>query len=380
MTFRDDREASHRRAEALQQEVETLQRQVAALKTPTSAPASTPARAQDSSVALPLVGAALAVFVIACGVLLATGTPRSRRRANAVSASQRAQHAEVERLAARTREEQPSAPAPPPAPPVAAVEPVRTGRIAWPATVDAAEGVRARPGDACVLDGDFAVHNNDVTVHSLTVRCGDETLYRFDDDPAHPPPAAVGLREGPVYGAATHVYLLRYDDAAGVSPTRPTLNISTLRHTVTLSRAGATAMSASLYVRDVSDAREGPALDITRQARAPAFAEVVARAGRVLRAQGAAPARAGERCSFEVRPVWEYEESCRVALRCGGRMVYGSGEAGYLACALRAGRPVGALDERTTSEGGDPRLTWRDDRVTVSDFGEAGAWSLDVGL
>lgn len=373
MTFRDDREAAHQRAEALQHEVEKLQHEVAALKTPTAAPASTPARAQGSSVALPLVGAALAVFVIACGVLLATGTPRSRRRANAVSASQRAQHAEA--LARDAR--RPTAPAPPP---VAAVEPVLTGRIAWPATVDAAEGVRARPGDACVLDGDFAVRNDNVTVHSLTVRCGDETLYRFDDDPAHPPPATVGLREGPVYGAATHVYLLRYDDVAGLSPTRPTLNVSTLRHTVALTRAGANAMSASLYVRDVSDAREGPALNRTRQARPPAFAEVFARPGRVLRAQGAAPARAGERCTFEARPVWEYNESCRVALRCGGRMIYGAGEAGYLECAQRAGRPVGALDERMTSEGGDPRLTWRGDRVTVSDFGEAGAWSLDVGL
>ncbi len=88
----------------------------------------------------------------------------------------------------------------------------------------------------------------------------------------------------------------------------------------------------------------------------------------------------GERCTFEARPVWEYNESCRVALRCGGRMLYGAGEAGYLECAQRAGRPVGALDERISSEGGDPRLTWSGNRVTVSDFGESGAWSLDVGL
>ncbi len=378
MTFRDDREAAHQRAESLQQEVETLQREVAALKTPTAAPASPSAPPKASRGPLLLVGASLAIFVVVCLDKVSIGVPRHVARSEAMSASRYAQHAAAERLAARAREEQLSTPPPPPA--VVEVAPTLTGRIAWPATVDAAEGVRARAGDACVLDGDFAVRGRDVTVQSLTVRCGDETLYRFDDDPAHPAPANIGLREGPVYGAATHVYLLRYDDVAGLSTTRPTLDVSTLRHTVALSRAGATPMRVSLYVRDVSDPREGPALNLTQQARAPAFADVVARAGRVLRAQGAAPARVGERCTFEARPVWEFNESCRVALRCGGRMLYGAGEAGYLECAQRAGRPVGALDERISSEGGDPRLTWSGNRVTVSDFGEAGAWSLDVGL
>jgi hypothetical protein len=188
--------------------------------------------------------------------------------------------------------------------------------------------------------------------------------------------ADLSLREGPVLGGAEHEYMLRYVDEA--SPTRVTL--STMQRTATVWREGDGATLVTIYVRDVSDPRGGDPLVGRAPSRAPSFAGVFERAARVTAVRGRAPVAAGARCAFAVRPVWEFPENCRMAVRCGTTWLYGAHESGYLTCEAPAGRPVGALDENTTLNGGDPRVTWRGRRVTVSDFTEAGEWAVDLAL
>ncbi len=189
----------------------------------------------------------------------------------------------------------------------------------------------------------------------------------------------MGLREGPVRNATAHRYLLNFVDAAPSPDDRPRLVASSTRHSAVVSRAH-DAARVSIYLRDASDPREGPALVANqRVVREPAFAADVDRSLRVRSVRGRAPVAQGARCNFSVRAVWEYPETCRVALRCGTMWVYGAREAGYLTCEVRDGAAVGALDLNPSSQGGDPRLTWEGSRVTAGDFGESGAWELVLG-
>ena len=387
MTFRDDREAAHQRAEALQQEVAELQREVATLRTPKRS-MRVGVRVAIALLGVTFVGLAgagvVAFFSITTSAPEMGGAARrlraeqealaaeAARAQTAIAEAERAQTAAAEAARAEAAAEAERAQA------RAANAPV--GTITWSGVVDTAEGVALPAGTRCEMGGTFAEIERDTKLRALTVRCGDETLYTAADTPESPAPTNVGLREGPVFGAATHVYLLRYTDDGPRTGTRPKLDVSTLQHSVVLSREGASPMRVAIYVRDVSAPREGAPLVSRRWSRAPLFATPVERVGRVTLTSGAAPVRLGERCTFEVRPVWEFHESCRVALRCGQRWVYGAREAGYLTCEIRNGAPVGALDERTTSEGGDPRLSWRGSHVVVSDFTEGGEWRIAIGL
>lgn len=247
--------------------------------------------------------------------------------------------------------------------------------LTWSGHLDEAVGVDVPAGSPCTLEGSFAGPDPG-DFRSLRVQCAGRVLF----GPERPPVASGRLREGPTLHGG-HEYMLSYRAAARDATQ---IEVSTLQHRVAVTRGGDAPMRAAVFVRDVSAPREGPALLVGARARmpvqrAPAFAAPVELAMRVRAARGAAPARAGARCEVIARPVWEYPENCRLAIRCGGAWVYGAREAGYLTCALRDGRPVGALDERTTPEGGDPRVTWRDGRIVVSDFTEAGEWRLDLG-
>lgn len=382
MTFRDDREAAHQRAEALEKELQRMRREVATLRDERRPP-----RLRSA-----LVVAALAVAAAAVGAgfwVLSShqateqrdaqiARERARREAEREEAAARelsARQAEA-RLAAMRVAAEDTARAE-----RAAAEAARpVGRVVWSATVDEAAGVALRPGDACTLDGTFASARPSADLRSLTVQCGAEVIYRSTDDAGGAVATQSALREGPVFGSPAHVYMLSYRDELPRTGARPKATVSTLGHRATVWREGASPMRVTLFVRDVSAAREGPSLAMPRVARAPSFAEAVERTARVVAVHGSVPVRAGERCAFSARPVWEFGENCRLALRCGTTWLYGDGEAGYLTCELRDGRPVGALDERTTSEGGDPRVTWHGARITVSDFSEAGEWRVDLAM
>ncbi|MFO0608786.1 MAG: hypothetical protein U0324_36805 [Polyangiales bacterium] len=378
MTFRDDREAAYQRAESLEQELARTQRELDELRA--GKRKASPGRAR-------WVAAGVAFLALVGGSGLIWKNAQDEARAQAARHAREAE-AQVQAVRARVvmaareqaveaqRRLEAEAVAQREAAARAAAEAARpTADLTWSGHLEEAVGVDVPVGSPCTLEGTFA-GPEPRDFRSLRVQCGGHVLF----GPELPPASSGRLREGPTL-AGGHEYLLSYRAAARDAAQ---IALSTLQHRVTVTRAGDPPVRAVVFVRDVSAPREGPALldgawaHMMRH-RAPAFGAPLEFAMRVRAARGAAPARAGARCEVFARPVWEYEANCRLAIRCGGAWVYGAGEAGYLTCALRDGRPVGALDDRTTPEGGDPRVNWRDGRIVVSDFTEAGEWRLDLG-
>lgn len=85
----------------------------------------------------------------------------------------------------------------------------------------------------------------------------------------------------------------------------------------------------------------------------------------VTKVRGSAPAKPGAPCEVAVFP-FEPDASrddrtrppynCRVAVRCGGALTYGSVQSGYSLCDVRQDRVRGALDGRGMGEDGDPAM------------------------
>ncbi|MEZ4392890.1 MAG: hypothetical protein R3A48_17525 [Polyangiales bacterium] len=249
--------------------------------------------------------------------------------------------------------------------------------IEWAGTLDGSTLPGLRAGERCALRGTFFSQDGVSKLSALSLRCGVTEVFRRDYDP---PQGASGLRAGGVAGSAARVYMFSFEDHDAAARGASTILISTKRHELRIAGAGFEPATTSVFLRDVSEPTEGPALGRPSQRREPAFAGFVERSVRVVRASGASPVHRGERCTMQVRPVWEYPESCRIALRCGMTWLYGAAETGYLTCGVRNGAAVSALDENMTSHGGDPRLRWEGSRVTVEDFSEeGGAWEVTVG-
>ncbi len=386
MSFRDDREAAHRRADALQAELDQLKQQNATHQRPPP----------KGSGLRWVMGVLTATMLLGAGGWFYASLSRvraERAEAEALVARHRAEERENQRLRAvldarreaeqRTNAEQAAARA-------HAQEMARRGVLVepgspvvvarWPATVIEATGIDLAAGTPCTVNGAFVRVGASAQARMLVVDCGARRVYQLASDRMMTT-ATVGLREGPVFGTQSHQYLLSFGDEAECAGAT-CATISTTRHEAVLRREGAEAMRVTLSVRDVSEPHEGSALHLptSRVVRQPAFADVIDRPARVMATRGQAPVARGARCSFAVRPVWEYPESCRIALRCGTTWLYGAREGGYLTCEVRDGHPIAALDENTTDHGGDPRVTWRGSRVTVSDFTESGEWAVDLSL
>ncbi|MFO0628959.1 MAG: hypothetical protein U0325_25515 [Polyangiales bacterium] len=378
MPHRDDIEAAQQRADALERELRDAREQLEGLKG--NAPPPPPRRGVG-------VFAVLGIAVMAGGGAMSylvwqTNAQREREaRYRAERAASEAREAErlaevssAERAAAleRIRQREREAEAERLAQQAATVA-GPTQEISWRGTLESTSLPGLRAGDACVLAGEFSGHDDTTRLHALTLRCGVVEVHRQLYAPARP---ATGLRGGAVYGSGARVYLFRFDDreANGRS-----VEVSTMQHALSVSgRLGEGAVTR-VFLRDVSEPLLDPSVGRVVAARSPAYAGFREESARVSRATGEAPVRAGDRCVVQVRPVWEFPESCRIAVRCGTTWLYGAGEAGYLTCAVRDAQAVSALDENPTSHGGDPRLRWEGRRVVVSDFTEAGAWEVTLG-
>lgn len=376
MSFRDDREAAHRRADALEQELKRTQTELEQMRAPKRR-GGRGAMVVAATAAVLMVGAGAAFWVVQqvdrqqrAEALASDEGARESAEQAAMMARVAVEQAEAAAEAERVRVAQAAAAA------QVAQATAEAARVVWRGSVERAVGIALPTGAPCTIEGAFSPGGRDAVPRGLTIECGAQVIYRAGPEAAAA--AAVSLRGGSVHGDAGHEYLLSYRDERATQATRVT--VSTLGHTAAVWREGEGAMQVRIFVRDVSDAREGARLSGRAAAREPSFAGVVERVGRVTAARGHAPVAAGERCTLTVRPVWEFPENCRVALRCGTTWVYGAREAGYLTCEVQGGRPVAALDENATNDGGDPRLNWRGRRVVVSDFTEAGEWSVDLAL
>ena len=373
MPHRDDIEAAQQRADALERELRDAKEQLEGLKG--NAPPPPPRRSVGVFVALGAVvmvggGGAMSFLAWQSSAQHAREARYEAERAarEALEDARQAEYASRERaealarLQAREAEAQQTAQAPAP-----------TQEVSWRGTLESTSLPGLREGDPCVLTGEFSAQGDTTRLHALTLRCGVVEVHR---QIYAPPRAATGLRGGAVYGSGARVYLLSFDDRGADGSS---VEVATMRHTLSVSGRLGEGATTRVFLRDVSDPLLGASVGRVVSARAPAYAGFREEAARVSRTTGQAPVREGDRCVVLVRPVWEYPESCRIAVRCGSTWLYGAGEAGYLTCAVRDAQAVSALDENPTSHGGDPRLRWEGNRVVVSDFTEAGAWEVTLG-
>jgi len=222
MSFRDDREAAHRRADALEQELKRTKEELEAMRSPR----------REGRHGGKVVAAVVALGALGAGVYT---TQRSveRRREEAQAEAERAHAEQVEQAeravrvaleaaraaearaeAERAREAASLSPPTPTAPAAA---------IVWRGSVDQAVGVALAPGAPCTLEGAFAPTGGGVVARSLTIACGGQQIYRAGPEAAS---ASASLREGPVHGSGVHEYMLRYSDEA--SPTRATALVTLL--------------------------------------------------------------------------------------------------------------------------------------------------------
>ena len=95
---------------------------------------------------------------------------------------------------------------------------------------------------------------------------------------------------------------------------------------------------------------------------------------------GAAPVASGAQCRFELRPSWQGQTECRMAVYCGDQWLYGTGTTGYLTCFGTNGRPTGADDGNPTPHGNDPMVRWRGNEVIVEDVVASGHWLVALTL
>lgn len=377
MPHRDDIEAAQQRADALERELRDAKEQLEGLKG--NAPPPPPRRSVGIFVALGVMvmagGGAMGFLAWQANAQHAreARVEAQRRAQEALEDARRAQVAARERAEAeeRLRARELEAQAQRLAREIETAMP--TQEVSWRGTLESTSLPGFREGDSCVLTGEFSGQGDTTRLHALTLRCGVMEVHR---QLYAPPRAATGLRGGAVYGSDARVYLFSFTDR---ETDGRTVDVSTMRHTLALLGGLAPGASTRVFLRDVSDLVPAATVGRVVSVRAPAYAGFREESARVSRTTGQAPVREGERCVVHVRPVWEYPESCRIAVRCGETWLYGAGEAGYLTCAVRDGQAVSALDENPTSDGGDPRLRWEGRRVVVGDFTEAGAWEVTLG-
>lgn len=411
MGFRDDRDATRARAEALQRELddalkelgrlqishleaseeaETLRKRVEELEKTRRA---LPRPAGGFSGVWAFVAMGVAVVVVSGATLLYL-LPRSddtRAQAAVEAANQRAAESahearaaeerraaeEEARLAAERAAAELAAPEPAPQPEPAPAGPRRRVELTWPAKVVRAEGKALRRGARCSVQARLESDGSSLDAE-VDVTCGGEVLYRW----AQPLGSGMQMRDCSVSETAgpddTFLHRLTCSDL-GARTGRPQLSLDTGGHTAAVWSEAAPSFRVELAVS--GDGRApGPALGVGDGAdgRASSFAPVD-RAARVTRVSGTPPVTRGVSCRVRIDPS-AGRQNCRTEVRCGATVLYGDRASnGFNACELADGGVVRARDDRGTDEGGsDPRLELDlpARRVVVSD----GAPAYEVTL
>ena len=382
MGFRDDDDATRARADALQRELDdalrelgrlqlsrleasseadALRKRVAELEKTRAAVAPPPRRSG-------VVGLAVLATVLAGvvgGVLAYRGGEAGRVDEEHAALHARQQQEEAERARAEAEEQarraaeaatvaQPAPEVEPEEPvPAAPAVPPRHVELTWAARVLRAEGKPLRRGTRCTvqaqLDSDGAAD-----LHAqVDVVCGDETLYRWSA------PLGSGMQmrdcsvgETPAAGGA-FLHRLTCSDL-GARTGRPQLSLDTDGHSAAVWSEAAPSFRVELAV--TGDGRApGPPLVAAHDGPPAGFAPVD-RTARVTAVTGEAPVARGAACRVRVEPT-PGNQNCRVEVRCGATVLYGSRASnGFNQCEHAAGQFVRVRDDRTTAQGGDPRM------------------------
>lgn len=287
----------------------------------------------------------------------------------------------------------PSAPQPlaEPAAPVAAAAPsIEPRAIVHRAQVrEVSAWPPLRPGDECQVESAVSPRGGGLGVDRLAVRCGETTLY---DSAARASgfvmsslsAGALERRAPEAFDEERLVYLLQYQDQGMRALPMAQIVLDTQRHQARLFRSPESEGAVVLDVDSWSESVAGAPLVAATHAQRYPFSAVVSRGLTLRSLEGAAPIRRADSpaCSLEIRPEPEGSNfSCRVLVRCGPAILYGTGTTGYNRCEVEEGAPVRAHDPVAYTDG-DPELRFdlADGTLLVRDDPPEGAWSATFAI
>ena len=182
--------------------------------------------------------------------------------------------------------------------------------------------------------------------------CGGKVLYDSQQPLNGMSSHRFGLNEMPVADeVSVFQYAVVLDDTGNRSGDRNQISLESPKGLGEAVRDGLGSFRVSVTIDALSAVRRGkPLFDDSL----PPFAEVVRRKARVVSATGAKPF-AGSVCDFSLSPG-DKEHNCRAKLTCAGKVLLGSGTAGFQNCTLAGGKPVSLLDAYPTDKDHDPEL------------------------
>jgi hypothetical protein len=219
--------------------------------------------------------------------------------------------------------------------------------VDWHGRLKSGSGLRAAPGDACVLHVDFRGDGVSHSTARAEVSCLDQALDSIGT-------AGCDFNELPETREATSfVYRFRCKDA--------TVDIDTHRRRIAVHKPSSSKpkrerIDAEIEIDEISQPNRGLPIFIGHTRRDPGFAETRWRG--VVESVGS-PAlglKAGGTCEVVVLPVHLEPRNCKVEVTCEGRVLYGAGRSGMNHCDLAGGKVIGVHDPKTTSEDEDPAL------------------------
>lgn len=233
--------------------------------------------------------------------------------------------------------------------------------IVWLAEVE--QDATHAAGTPCTLALYVARERGEVLAQRAVIECDGRVLH--DSPVSIDELVEVSLGEG------------RYAYRASVVSTQGGMSASTGEHWI---RVGDTA----IFVEDLSVPRTWAPL---RGASAFWIAEVTHRLRRVARAldvTGEAPGglRRGASCELHGDAIPRSSHNCRLLLRCGTTILYGSHTSGYNRCTVSEGRIAAADDGEEAPDDTDARvhLDVAGDVLEISDRDDRGAWSARFQL
>ncbi|MFO0651682.1 MAG: hypothetical protein U0326_36005 [Polyangiales bacterium] len=376
MSFRDDREAAHLKAAALEEELSEVKAELARVRAGDGGRARRRAAVAIAVAAVTLASGALAFLLVR--VPSPPPRPTETLRASPPPAPQPPPPTPP------TPPLEP-APTPPPVVPPTATrdEPVADSvELVWRAEAVDVAGVRVPVGAQCEVRGTFhpysdARHRRASRINPFVVRCGDRVLY----DPTQSIGSGISMSDSHAdetlaADGRSFEYALVYRDEGARTGPRAQVGIDTVNRRGRVWRDGASAMHVDLRIRDVSAPRQGAG--IYREG-ASAFAARVIPAARVTSVTGSdAPVARGARCMVTVRPaITDSAANCRVVVRCAnGPWIYGASDTGYARCTIENGA-VTAIDGSTHPDD-QLALSWSGNVLTITADDASGSWSTTL--
>jgi hypothetical protein len=251
--------------------------------------------------------------------------------------------------------------------------------LTWKAYVHESSGVPLSAGSPCTLVASVHRGGGKTRIDNVVARCGDRVLYdsTLPLEGMSMNDSAIG--EVPEPGTAgVFRYKLSYSDVGTRTGARGQATIDSAEHTAVLSHETVPVYKVTLTLDTLSQIREGAPLLPSSKA---AFDHVLKRRMTVLKADGPAPVKQGDRCELRVAPSYAEDHSCKVLLTCGSKVIFGEGNSGFEDCVIKDGAPVGFTDDQPSRVDHDPRATL-DVRnafdMTVSDDLPAGTYLLHL--